>query len=123
MENEEVKNTANSEKTARGENLKPYQFKPGQSGNPSGRPRGTLKDYVRQKLAGMTEEEKEEFLKKINADLIWQMAEGKPQQDVTTGGEKIVIPILNVIPTNNSDNKDNIDVQKDQGNPGGNISE
>ncbi len=116
-------NTANSEKRARGDNLKPYQFKPGQSGNPSGRPKGTLKDYVRQKIAKMTEEEKEDFLKKMNAELIWQMAEGRPQNDITSGGEKIVIPILNVIPTNNSDKQDNIDDEKDQGDSRGNISE
>jgi hypothetical protein len=80
---EEVKEeTSNSPKTD-----KPWLFKPGQSGNPNGRPKNTLKDYVRQKLAGMTEEEKEAFLGKVPPEMIWKMAEGSPHQTIASDEE------------------------------------
>lgn len=82
----------NSKPKKRGEQLLPYQFKPGQSGNPAGRPPGkTLKEYTRDMLAAMTEEERQDFLKGIPKDKIWEMSEGKAAQgvDVTSGGEKL----------------------------------
>jgi hypothetical protein len=40
----------------------------------------------------MSDEEKEEFIKKVAPDMVWRMAEGNPKQDtdVTSGGEKIM---------------------------------
>lgn len=78
--------TANSPKTE-----KPWLFKKGQSGNPSGRPKGTLKDYVRQKFMAMSTDEKEAFISGIDDAVVWRMAEGNPAQetDITTGGDKI----------------------------------
>ena len=65
------------------EQLKPYMFKPGQSGNPKGRPPGkTLKEYTREMLAAMTDEERQEFLKGIPKEKIWEMSEGKPETNV-----------------------------------------
>ena len=58
---------------------------PGQSGNPSGRPKNTLKDYTRRKLAKMTDEEKEKFLLDINKIDQWEMGEGKAPQDLNVG--------------------------------------
>lgn len=68
-------------------NLKP--FKPGQSGNPSGRPKGTMKDYVRQMFMEMSEEEKKIWLKsnKISGIDMWKMGEGLPKADVEHSGE------------------------------------
>lgn len=75
--------------------LLPHVYKKGQSGNPGGRPKNTLKEYSKQKLAEMTEEEREEFLNGIDKRIIWEMAEGKAEAktDVTSNGESIV-PIL-----------------------------
>lgn len=81
-------------------------FKPGFSGNPGGRPKNTLKDYIRIKLSDMTPEQKEQWLKdnKISGDLQWRMAEGQPQQDVTSDGKQLPTPIY--IPRNNSTEED-----------------
>jgi hypothetical protein len=69
--------------------LKPWQFKPGQSGNPKGLPKGTksLKTFAREMLQNMTDKEKIEYLKGIDKDKIWEMGEGKPKQDLEMSGE------------------------------------
>lgn len=68
---------------------KPWLFKPGQSGNPAGRPKGSksLKTYVKEMLQNMTDEEKLEFLKGIDKKTLWEMSEGKPKQDMEVSGE------------------------------------
>lgn len=69
--------------------LRPWQYKPGQSGNPNGLPKGykTLKKYAQDKLATMSDEEKERFLEGLDKDKIWEMAEGKPKADLELSGE------------------------------------
>lgn len=76
--------------------LIPYMFKKGVSGNMKGRPKGkTLKEFAREYLENLPDDEKVEYMQSLPPDLVWQMAEGKPKQDtdITSGGEPLQ-PIL-----------------------------
>lgn len=70
-------------------NSRPWLFKPGQSGNPGGRPKGSksLKTYAQEYLLSLSDEEKLEYLKGLPKDKIWEMAEGKAKQDMDIKGE------------------------------------
>lgn len=68
--------------------LKQYQWQKGQSGNPGGKPKGkTLKTFAREMLQAMPEEDKAEFMKTIDPRIVWEMAEGKPKQDIEASVE------------------------------------
>ena len=77
-------NTAEQSKSRKTDHLKPWQFKPGQSGNPSGKKKGTvsLKKFAQSYIQNLTDEEKLEFMKGLDKKDIWQMAEGKPEAQV-----------------------------------------
>ncbi len=75
-------------------NSKPWLWKKGQSGNILGRPKGkTMKEWAKEYLARMTDEERDEFMEGIPKDIIWKMSEGNPANatDVTSGGKPIVL--------------------------------
>ena len=75
---------------------KPWLWKKGQSGNLKGRPKGsTMKEYIRTYLSKLTDEERDEWLDGINKIELFRMAEGNPQTDITSKGEKLMPqPIL-----------------------------
>jgi len=104
------------------------QFKSGAEwkGNAKGRPKGkTIKELVREWLEDHPDDMKafvEHFVKK-NKELAWQMLEGRPQQDITSAGEKIIpVPILDVS-KNPSNNKDTETDKEGENRSGGDISQ
>lgn len=87
-------------------NNRPWMYKKGQSGNPGGRPKGSksMKTYLKEKLASMTNEEREVFLEGIDKEVLWKMAEGNPaiNTDITSKGESIIVIPQELIKKNES---------------------
>jgi hypothetical protein len=85
-------------KKGKASHLAPWQFKKGQSGNPLGRTPGkSLKEYAKEYLASLTDEERLDYFEGMNKAEIWKMAEGNPQtnNDLTSGGEKVIFQVVN----------------------------
>jgi hypothetical protein len=92
--------------------LKQYQFQKGNNANPNGRPKGkSLKTFVREMFENMPEEDKAEFLKCVDPELVWRMSEGNPH---STEDSKVTVelpqPILDVIQQNNSNSENKLPV-------------
>lgn len=96
---------------SKGEHLKEYQWKKGESGNPNGRPPGAISviKRVREKFAD-NPEAFEAFIAEYiedpaNRKHVVEMLDGKPQQktDITSGGDKIVIMPPEIISKNKLD--------------------
>jgi len=75
-------------------------FKEGHPDAGGGRSKGkTLKEWLKDRLQIMTDEERDAWLKDISKDLQWRMAEGNPHNtgDITSTGKPIPILSLPVI--------------------------
>lgn len=78
--------------------------------HPAGRPKGkTLKEFAREMLMSMSDEEKLAYLKQLPPEIVWRMSEGNPHTttDVTSDGEKLpsgVLSIQYVLPHENPTN-------------------
>lgn len=97
-----------SDKQIENSSDKPWLWKKGQSGNVKGRPKGkTLKEYCRDYLSKMTDDERDTFLEGMPKEIIWKMSEGNPETrtDVTSGDKPIAI-LNNVIFGNNVNEED-----------------
>lgn len=75
-------------------------FMPGVSGNPSGRPKGTMKDYLSRKFQDMSDEEKEQFLikHKVQGKEQIEFGEGKARQDIAPinpDGTPFILQVMN----------------------------
>ncbi len=74
--------------------LAPWQFQKGKSGNPAGRWGGkSMKEFAKEYLANLSEEDRFEFFKGMNKDTVWKMAEGNPHNTSDVKVELPPIPI------------------------------
>ena len=77
--------------------FQPYIWKKGQSGNPNGRPKGkTLKEFAREYLLSLSDDEKVEYLASLPTEIVWKMVDGNPDNktDLTSKGEKLTGTVI-----------------------------
>ena len=64
---------------------RPWLWKKGQSGNLKGRPKGkTMKEWAKDYLSRMTDEERDAFMEGIPKEIVWKMSEGNPETKLDT---------------------------------------
>lgn len=74
---------------------KPWLWKKGQSGNLKGRPIGkTMKEYAKEYLSKLTDEERDEWLEGLDKEIVWKMSEGNPKQDTEVKGHVTISQLL-----------------------------
>jgi len=75
------------------EQLRPYQYRKGQTGNALGRYMGGIsgKERLKRMIAGMNDEEFEEWCEGMNKIDLFKMAEGNPQTDIESGGKRLQV--------------------------------
>lgn len=102
-------------KQGRVENLIPHQFKPGQSGNPSGRPKGTLSlsNLLRKQLEEVVAEDGRTAADMLVAttvraalkgdkaarQLAWEYIDGKPSQHIDLNANISEVQIIDDLGT------------------------
>lgn len=116
-------NSMTAKRTA--EHLKPFQWKKGVSGNPKGRGAGTktLKEFAREYLLSMPEEDKLKFLAMLPPEIVFRMAEGNPHTTTDTTVEVTApVPILggviHKVITDTNHNTQTLDDKSGEGNNG-----
>lgn len=110
MENQEE--NQKEQRQNKGDNLKPWQFKPGQSGNPLGRPPGrSLKDRAKAYLSGLTDDEAVEFFSGMDKKTVWEMAEGKAEQTANLRGSLTISDVLDKLDNGQSSEGQNMENQ------------
>lgn len=74
---------------------KPWLWKKGQSGNLKGRPKGpTMKEYIRDYLSKLNDDERDEWLEGINKIELLKMAEGNPKNETDVAIKEI--PVIHI---------------------------
>jgi hypothetical protein len=77
-----------SSRKNRAAHLAPWQFKKGQSGNPLGRTPGkSMKEYAKEYLASLTDDERLAYFEGMSKETIWKMAEGNPANTTALTGK------------------------------------